>query len=98
VVTDDGLPPLSATNTFTVFVNSSMPAPQILSINVSSGLARISWSTVDGHSYRLQYKDGMSETNWLDVMPDVIASGTNASMTNAVGGAPERLYRIFVVE
>jgi hypothetical protein len=99
VVTDNGVPPLSATNSFIVFVNAPqvVPPPVIQSIGLSNGIAAITWSTVSGQSYRLQYKDDLSVANWIDQPPDVPASGSTATATNALGSAQQRFYRVVVL-
>ena len=49
-------PNLTATNSFAVIVNTIvMPAPVMQSITVSNDTVTITWSTVPGQNYRLQY-------------------------------------------
>jgi VCBS repeat-containing protein len=99
VVTDNGSPNLSATNTFLVVVPASTaaPAPVIQSITVSAGIATITWTSATDHTYRLQYSDSLTPTNWNDVAPDVTATGSTTSMTNAVGNAAARFYRVMAL-
>jgi hypothetical protein len=47
-----------------------------------------------GHNYRLQYKDDVTTPNWIDVVPDVPASGTTTSSTNAIGNVSMRYFRV----
>ncbi len=87
---------LSATNSFTVFVNAGTPpiGPSIQSIGISNGIAIITWATIPGHtSYVLQYKDDLSATNWSQSGP-ITASGASGSTTNSIGNAPQRFYRV----
>jgi hypothetical protein len=95
VVTDDGTPSLSATNSFTVTVPAA-EVVQILSIAVAEGAAHVTWTSVAGHAYRLQYRDQLTDPAWTDVVPDVTATGPVTSATNVVGNLPQRFYRIFV--
>jgi hypothetical protein len=99
VVTDDGLPPLSATNSFEVVVNPApvIPPPVIQSITVSIGVATVTWSSVSQGIYRLQYNQDLGGTNWIDVAPDVQATGPTATATNAIGSSTQQFYRILVV-
>jgi hypothetical protein len=99
VVTDDGLPQSSATNSFLVFVNPTpiIPPPMIESINLSDGMATVTWSSVLHGIYRLQYCENLCGTNWTDVAPDVQAVGPTVTATNAVGSSTQQFYRIFVV-
>ena len=67
---------------------------QILSVELSNEVVTVTWSSIVGKAYRLQYKDGWEDTNWTDLMPDVSASGTTAIGTNAVDAAVQRIYRV----
>jgi hypothetical protein len=96
VVADAGVPPLSATNSFTVVV-LPLPAPfHIVSLSLSNNLAWVIWEAEAGQTYRLQFKDDLSQANWQDVLPDVTATGSTASTSHALGDAAIRFYRIQV--
>jgi hypothetical protein len=73
-----------------------VPAPVIQSLNLANGSANIVWSSVPDATYRLQYKVNLLDPIWTDVVPDVTASGATTSMTNLVGGDPQRFYRVMV--
>jgi hypothetical protein len=88
------VPPSSATNTFTVTVAYEL---RILSISPSNGVATVTWASISNQVYRLQYRNSLSETNWTDVSPDVLATGPITSMTNALGASPQRFYRVMLV-
>src|SRR6185436_3018532 len=85
VVTDDGVSPLSTTNSFTVFVSAPdlAPPPLITSVSVSDGMALLSFTSVSNHVYRLQFKGDLIDANWTDVSPDITATNTTATCTNA---------------
>jgi hypothetical protein len=53
---------------------------------------------VIGSNYRLQSKDDLGDTNWTDVVPDVLATTNSASATDAIGTAKARFYRIYQVQ
>jgi hypothetical protein len=86
---------LSTTNSFTLRVYEPGAPPVIVSLNISSGAAVITWSAVAGKSYRLQYKDSPHATNWNDLPPDVTATGSRTTATNSLDNSPLRLYRVF---
>jgi hypothetical protein len=99
-VTDNGVPPLSATNSFVVFVDPQVgpPPPVVIqSLNLSNGVVTVTWSAAAGRIYRLQYRDNFSGTNWTDLAPDVTATGLTASLTNAVNNAVQRFYRVVLL-
>ena len=95
VVSDNGVPPLSVTNSFTVFVTSSqsVPPPTIESIVVAEGLATISWSSVTGHTYRLLYT-GDLDTNWTPILPDILATNSSTTATDSIESVTTRYYRV----
>ena len=97
VATDNGLPPLCATNSFTVTVIGPVAPPTIRSLNLQNDRLMISWDSVPGQSYRLQYCDSLSSTNWVDVTPDVTAAGTVLTITNALGSSPSRFFRLLLL-
>jgi hypothetical protein len=94
VVSDDGVPSLSATNTFTVKVSQGVNAPLILSITLSNGVVTVIWTTQPGSNYQLQYLDDLSHTNWIDLPPDTTATGPTASKSDNIGSAVQRFYRV----
>jgi uncharacterized repeat protein (TIGR01451 family) len=93
-VTDDGVPPLSDTKSFTLTV---LARPVILSITLSNSVAKITWSAIPGQAYRLQYLETLSTTNWNDLSPDVTAAGPTAAQVDSFGSASSRFYRVMVL-
>jgi hypothetical protein len=98
VVTDDGAPPLSATNSFTVFVTTSqvVPAPTIESIVITNGGATISWTSVPGHTYRLLYAPEL-DTDWIPIPPDILATSSSTSASDSIESVMTRFYRVQLV-
>ncbi len=90
---DDGIPALSATGSFTVAVYFQ---PTIQSITATNGIVTLTWSALDGKSYRVQYKGDLNDARWSNLSPDVTAIGGSASMTNSPASAPT-FYRIQVL-
>ena len=90
---------LSATNTFTVCLKAPAAGPPFIqAINVVSGIVTISWSSVLGHTYRLQFKDALMDPNWSNQPPDIHAVNDSSSATNDPGTTPLRLYRVQLVD
>jgi hypothetical protein len=96
-VTDDGTPPLSATNSFLVLVDPAPLPLAIQSIIVSNGIATIMWNAVSGQVYRLQYEDDLTGSNWHDAPPDTTALGTTGTASQALSNSAQRFYRVFLV-
>jgi len=75
----------------------SMPDLLITSIKLTNGVAAISWDAIAGKTYRLQYKTALTNTTWLDAPPDITATGPAATVTNSVGNASRRFYRVMLL-
>jgi hypothetical protein len=66
----------------------------ITSIALTNDTVTLTWTAIAGKSYRLQYRDDLANASWTDLTPDVTASGTTASGTNAVSAVANRYYRV----
>jgi hypothetical protein len=76
-----------------VSVGSSNSPPVIRSILVTNGVAAVTWSAIGARTYTLQWRTGQN-TNWNDVVPDVLATGSTATATNILTGSSQRFYRV----
>jgi hypothetical protein len=93
-VTQVRTPGLSDAKSFAVTV----AAPPVLQpCRLANGIAQLTWSAVPGQTYRLQYKPTLTATNWIDLTPDIIPAGSTATVTDVVGAAPQRFYRLLIL-
>ena len=90
-VTDNGAPPLSDTKSFAVTV---VPRPFILSIGITNATALIKWTSISGLVYHVNANGDLVNTNWTNLIPDVMATSTNASTTDTVGTNMHKFYRV----
>jgi hypothetical protein len=79
------------------FATPALTQPRILLTSVTNGTAALVWSTYPGKTYRVQFKPDLAATNWNNLIPDVLAIGTNASKTD-VSGTNQRFYRVMQVD
>jgi hypothetical protein len=95
-VTDDGTPPMSAAATFTARVAHR---PQITSVlpNISSGCS-LTFDTVPNKTYRVDFKDSLSDSEWQPLAPSGTATGESLTITDGLGGNAQRFYRIVVLD
>ena len=82
------MPPANPTN---------YPPPVLQPLRASNGVAQLAWNAIPGQTYRIQYKPTLAATNWTDLPPDITATASTASATDAVGSAPQRFYRILLL-
>jgi hypothetical protein len=88
---------LTANITSKVLTITTVPVPVITSIGLTNGIVTITWDSAAGGIYEVQYIDSLNGAVWNDLLPDVTATGLTTSQTNAVGSAPQRFYRIMVL-
>jgi PKD repeat protein len=92
-VTDNGVPPLSAAQSFNVAVVPLVFQP----VSLSNDLLTISWGSISNLTYRVQYTTNLGGSNWLDLPPDITATGATASTTDFTAPDAQRFYRVKVV-
>jgi hypothetical protein len=94
LVTDNGIPSLSAINTFRVIVTPAPPQFRITSNVRANGIDTITWNSISNQTYRLQFKDNLNDIDWQSVFPDANATSGITSATNAAGNSSQRFYRV----
>jgi hypothetical protein len=92
-VTDNGAPPLDDVKGFTITV---LPRPAVQNISISGTNVTVTWSAIKDVTYRVQFKTDLEDAAWIDLVPDVTASGVTASLTDAVVPT-QRFYRVVVL-
>jgi hypothetical protein len=90
-VTDDGVPPLSATRPFTITVR--LPPQATISID-ASGHVTLGFATLPGKTYRVDYKDSLNAADWLPLGASIMANGASLTVPDDIGSNPQRFYRI----
>jgi hypothetical protein len=94
-VIDDGSPPMSATRVLAVRV---APRPQVTQIAPTQTGYAITFVTVAGKMYRVEYKNELDDSMWLPVDADVIAVGDELVINDNLGASPQRFYRVLVLD
>ncbi|PYK96206.1 MAG: hypothetical protein DME19_20485 [Verrucomicrobia bacterium] len=93
-VTDNGTPPLSDTETFTIFV---IAPPQFTQTTLNGQQLTLAWQTAPGHTYRVEFKNDLNATAWTPLSGDMTAGGASLTANIDVTGAPQQFYRILLV-
>jgi hypothetical protein len=94
-VCDDGTPPLSATRTFHAIVR---PPPQFTDATLSSdGTLRLSFTTLPGQNYRLEYKNDLRDGAWLTLAASIAGDGNTIQWNDNIHGNAQRYYRLVVL-
>lgn len=74
------------------------PAPAIQSLRVTNGVAAITWSTIPGGTYRLQYTEILDSAVWHDLATNLSATSATITMTDSIADAPQRFYRVLLIQ
>jgi hypothetical protein len=93
-VTDNGVPPMSGTQTFTVTV---LPVPQMVFGSPSSGILPLTFGTLPGQNYQVQYKDDLSDPSWTALAPAVLGTGGVLEVDADMTGQSQRFFRLVVL-
>jgi hypothetical protein len=89
-VTDNGVPPLSDDETFTLI---GLPPAPTLAINGNQ--ISIGFQTIPGKTYRVEYKDDLNAAEWTRLNnQDYTAVAGSLTVTDTLTGSPQRFYRI----
>ena len=68
-------------------------------VSPSTGQITITWQSAPGRSYRVQYKDDLSEVHWNDLSDGVAVTGSRAACWDTTAGTSnQRFYRVTLVE
>ena len=94
-VTDNGLPPLSDTRTFSVFV---LPPPQFGEVAPdSSGHITLSFGSLNGQAYQVEYKDALTDPVWTTLGSPVSGTGGTLELVDDLPSQSQRFYRLVVL-
>jgi hypothetical protein len=93
-VTDNGDPALSATQTFTITV---LNLPNGNSTGISGNVLTLTWPTVPGKTYRIQFKDHLEDADWSTQGTDQVGTGAPLVLNVDLTATPQRFYRVMVV-
>ncbi len=74
----------------------SATRPVMRSIRHSGASSLLTWYSVVGQTYRVQWKTQLSETNWNDYPGDVVAGDVVSSKSVPVSGSAQRFFRVVI--
>jgi hypothetical protein len=73
-VTDNGVPPKSATNSFAVIVSTNL-VPSFTSITFGAGGVRFQWTAITNDQFQVRWTTNLAPPSW-QVFPGIITSST----------------------
>jgi hypothetical protein len=93
-VTDSGMPQMSDSETITIVVIAS---PQFMQTALNGQQLMVAWQTTAGHTYRVEFKNDLNDPFWTPLSGDMTAGSGSMSVNLDITGAPDRFYRIRLV-
>ena len=94
IVTDNGIPSLSATQSFAAMVY--LP-PQLANARLSGNQFLFTWLAPAGQSYQMEYKDDLSAPNWTAIGSPLTGTGAPLTFTNSINLSAERFFRLRIL-
>jgi hypothetical protein len=95
-LTDNGVPALSATRSFTVTVRTP---PQATIARDGSGQVSLAFGTITGRSYQIEYRDSLTTGAWLPLLASpMVATSSTLTVPDNLGAGSQRFYRIVQVD
>jgi hypothetical protein len=77
---------------------ASIPLHTRATISLSSNLATISWNSVSGKMYQVQFNNRLGMQAWTNLQSSIIASNVTASaIDNTISNFLQRYYRIQIL-
>jgi hypothetical protein len=72
--------------------------PILTQITLASGISTLTWLSIPGRTYRVQFTSNLTPTGWTNLIPDIVASGAVTTQTDATFGAAQaRFYRVLLL-
>jgi len=87
---------LSATGLVWVTSDTIVPPPTIQSVVATNGNVSVTWSAIQGATYRLESSPDPTAASWEPIAPDITATGSKATLTLPMAG-DHRFYRVLVL-
>ena len=93
----DGGDFIAALPTATPGAANPIPSPVVFAIQVQSGLANLSWSTIPGQRYQVESATDLSGTTWTAVGEILTASSSTLTSVDSREALEARFYRVKVL-
>jgi Lamin Tail Domain/CotH kinase protein/PA14 domain len=95
-VTDNGTPALADSESVNIAVaDQPVRDIKVLPPSVTGSMLTLNWVAVPGITYRVQYKDSLTDATWIDLPGDIPTTGATGAKTDPIqSGIPHRFYRI----
>jgi hypothetical protein len=96
---EDGFPDRTEIDANSDPANAKSAPILVTTISEAAGVVEFSWSSLAGKKYRIEFKNALDGSGWLDAGVEIVAAGavTTARVNHSQEG-PQRFYRVRDVE
>ena len=79
-------------------LNKASPPPPVFKTPTETpGAFTLSWSTLAGLAYQVQYKTNLSSLNWINLGASMTATNGGMNVSDVVPPGPQRFYRVVLL-
>ncbi len=75
---------------------NATPVPSVFAIQVTAGLANVSWSTLPGLTYQLETTSSLGQAGWDPLGAPTTATGRTLTATSSLPDASQQFFRVRV--
>jgi hypothetical protein len=72
-------------------------APVFQSVSKTGTVALLSWSSVSGKNYQLQYKTNLTQSSWINLGSPILASNVTTIASDSTATNSQRFYRVGLI-
>ena len=72
----------------------SLQYSPLMEYREGQGMVNLIFDTTPGRTYQVQYKDNLSDKDWLALNPRVVADNATLSSFDSLNSGSQRFYRI----
>jgi hypothetical protein len=74
-----------------------IPMPTVQSVRQIGGAVNLTWTTMTGLAYQVQYKTNLASINWSNLGGLTNATGSTTSASDTINPGAPRFYRVALV-
>jgi len=89
--------PYGSMTSSVVTLTVAWPAPVLQALTLANGVVSLTWSSVAGQSYQVQYTPSLTPPNWQYLSPAATATGPAMTATDPAAATAQRFYRVVLL-